>query len=133
LADEAVAQFSPQDPSASLPALLKIRSLVMALPKDPVVEEKRRQLDLIIKNCLGLTFETTTPTAEVVPGETLKLRYTAVTRSGFPVRWIDSTYITSDYMADMIGVPELKPDQPASRKPALLAPKRTHRRHVRGG
>jgi LmbE family N-acetylglucosaminyl deacetylase len=125
LADEAVAQFNPQDPSASLPALLKIRSLVTALPKDPVVEDKRRQLDLIIKNCLGLTFETTTPTAEVVPGETLKLRYAAVVRSSFPVRWIDSTYITADYMADMLGVPGLKPNQPATRDTEVAVPDAT--------
>ena len=36
---------------------------------DPVVAEKRAQLDHILQACLGLEVETTIPQAEVVPGE----------------------------------------------------------------
>ena len=41
-------------------------------PADPVVTEKRRQLDRAIQGCLGLVVETTVPRAEVVPGEVLR-------------------------------------------------------------
>ena len=93
LTDETVAQFNPQNPAASVPALLTLRSRLAALPADPVVEEKRRQLDHIVQACLGLSAETLVTQAEVVPGETFKLRHTAEVRSGVvPVRWIEVRY-----------------------------------------
>jgi LmbE family N-acetylglucosaminyl deacetylase len=88
LAGEIIAQFNPQDPSASIPALLNLRSNLFALQsKDPVVVEKSEQLDRILQNCLGLSVETTIADAEVVPGETMKLHSTAIVRSSFPVVW----------------------------------------------
>ena len=60
-----------KDPAASVPALLAIRKRLASLPADPVVAEKRRQLDRAIQGCLGLVVETTVPQAEVVPGEVL--------------------------------------------------------------
>ena len=93
LADEALAQFNPQDPAASVPALLKLRGLASALPAtDPVVIEKRAQLDRILQACLGLEVETTIPNAEVVPGEAMKLRHSAIVRSSVPVRWLAVRY-----------------------------------------
>jgi LmbE family N-acetylglucosaminyl deacetylase len=88
LADEIIAGFNPQDPSASVPALLNLRSNLFALQsKDPVVVEKSEQLDRILQNCLGLSIETTIANAEVVPGEKMKLHSTAIVRSSFPVVW----------------------------------------------
>ena len=92
LGADAIARFNPEDPAASVPALLAIRRRVMALPADPVVTDKRQQLDGIIQACLGLEFETLVDQAEVVPGETLKLRHTAIRRSRVPVRWIAVRY-----------------------------------------
>ena len=93
LADEAIARFNPQDPAASVPALLALRTRLAALAADPVVEEKRRLLDQIIKACLGLSVESVVAQAEVVPGEMLKLRHTAMVRSGVvPVRWVAVQY-----------------------------------------
>ncbi len=92
LTAEAIARFNPGDPAASLPALLAIRSRVSALPADPVVSDKRQQLDRIIQACLGLEVETLVDQAEVVPGETLKMRHTAVVRSRVPVRWTAVRY-----------------------------------------
>ena len=73
LANEAIANFNLQDLAANVPALLNIRSRLAKLPADPVVNDKRTQLDQIIQRCLGLTVETTIPQTEVVPGELLKL------------------------------------------------------------
>jgi LmbE family N-acetylglucosaminyl deacetylase len=93
LADSIVANFNPQDPSASVPDLLKLRSLVAALPnKDSVVEEKSKQLDHILQSCLGLELETTIPNSEVVPGETMKLHHSVVVHSSVPVRWVAVRY-----------------------------------------
>jgi hypothetical protein len=91
--DEVIAQFNPQDPAASVPALLKLRSQLVALPNtDPVVIEKRAQLDRILQACLGLEVETTIPQAEVVPGEQMKLKHSATVHSSIPVRWLGARY-----------------------------------------
>jgi LmbE family N-acetylglucosaminyl deacetylase len=90
--DEAIATFNAQDPAAAVPALLAIRRRLAGLPEDPVVSDKRAQLDRIIQACLGLEVDTVADRAEVVPGERVKLRHTAVVRSRIPVRWTAVRY-----------------------------------------
>jgi LmbE family N-acetylglucosaminyl deacetylase len=90
--DEAIAAFRLQDPAASVPMLLGIRRRLAALRSDPLVSDKREQLDRVIQACLGLEVDTVVDRAEVVPGETLKLRHTAVVRSRIPVRWTAVRY-----------------------------------------
>jgi len=92
LLDDAIAKFNAADPAASVPALLVIRSKLAALPTDPLVADKRRDLDRIIQTCLGLTFETTLPQAEVVPGEKLDLHHEVSLSAAVPVRWLAVKY-----------------------------------------
>jgi LmbE family N-acetylglucosaminyl deacetylase len=94
LAGAVVAQFNLQDPSASVPALLELHGKLAALrTDDPVVAEKRAQLDRILQACLGLEVETTISQAEVVPGEKMNLRHSAVVRSSVLVRWVAVRYL----------------------------------------
>jgi LmbE family N-acetylglucosaminyl deacetylase len=92
--NDVVAKFNPQDPAASVPALLKMKKRLAGLAKDdPIVNEKRELLDQIIQECLGLTVETTVPQAEVVPGEALNLHLNAALKSNVvPVRWVAARY-----------------------------------------
>jgi len=92
--DAVIAQFNPQDPASSVPVLLQIKKILAAIAgSDPVVDEKRGQLDRIIQECLGLTVETTIPQSEVVPGEPLKMQFAATVRSGVvPVRWVAARF-----------------------------------------
>src|SRR5205085_7881989 len=90
--DEAIARFNVQDAAAGVPKLLAIRRWLAALPADPIVTDKREQLDRIIQACLGLEVDTVVDRAEVVPGEAVKLRHTAVVRSRVPVRWTAMRY-----------------------------------------
>jgi LmbE family N-acetylglucosaminyl deacetylase len=123
LIDEAIAKFNPQDPSASVPALLAVRAILMRLPTDPVVTDKRRQLDRILAACLGLTVETTVPDAEACPGETLKLTHTAIERSDVPVRWMAVKYPgVSAQLAEPV---DLKPGQAATRMTTQTLPAAT--------
>lgn len=110
LTEEALAKFDDKDPAASVPTLLEIRKLVAALPTDPVVSDKRRQLDQVLQDCLGLTVESVPAVAEVVPGETLSIRSQARVRSSVPVRWIALNRL-------------LKPDETASHEMSLPVPK----------
>ncbi|HMD60339.1 MAG TPA: PIG-L family deacetylase [Opitutaceae bacterium] len=92
LAGQAIEGFNPAEPSASVPILLAIRGRLASLSCGPVVDEKRRQLDVILQACLGLSVGTTVPSHEIVPGESLKFRHTAIVRSAIPVRWLAVRY-----------------------------------------
>ncbi len=89
LADALVTGFKPNDPAASVPAILAVRAQVAALGSDPVVEEKSQQLDRILQLCLGLTVTTTVPTPEIVPTEQLKIQLNAMVRSTVPVHLVE--------------------------------------------
>jgi LmbE family N-acetylglucosaminyl deacetylase len=120
LTDDALAHFDAHNPSASVPALLAIRGAVDELAPDPVIAEKRQQLDRIIQACLGLSVQTTLTEAEVAPGEVLKLQQQAMIKSGVAVRWMGVRYPTIDQqIADPI---ELQPNQPAIRQSSETLP-----------
>ena len=117
LADAAIAAFNPQDPSASVHALLEIKKRAAALtatvPHSRLIDEKLEQLDYIIAECLGLSVETTIPNAQVVPGEAFKLHHTATITSNIPVQWKYVLYSTGGSMREPSIT--LVPNQTASR------------------
>lgn len=120
LAEEAIAQFNAQEPAASVSAVLKVRGLLSQLPTDPVVEAKRKQLDKILQNCLGLEVTTSIPQAEVVPGESMKLHHRASVRASQSVRWMAVRYPS---VTRALNEPiDLRPDQPGSRDSAQILP-----------
>jgi LmbE family N-acetylglucosaminyl deacetylase len=80
--------FNGEEPAASVPALLELRGRLAKLGGEPLVTEKRRDLDRIIQACLGLSVETTVAEAEVVPGETVRLHHAVGIRSGHAVKWV---------------------------------------------
>jgi hypothetical protein len=123
LTEDAIARFKPEDPVASVPALLAIRSRVSVLPADPVVSDKRQQLDRIIQAFIGLEVETLVDQPEAVPGETLKMRHTAVVRSGLPVRWTAVRY--PSIQRAITTVLELRANQPVVRDETQILPATT--------
>lgn len=118
---ELVAGFNPQNPAASVPALLAVRAKLAALSPDPLLEIKRAELDHILQTCLGLFVETTVSGALVVPGETLKLRHSAIARTGYPVRWVGVRFPTLQRSLDG-ALPPLAPDEIASRESNEVLP-----------
>src|SRR5262249_41014646 len=114
LAGDVIAKFDPQNPAASVPSLLKVHAELAALKSnDPLVAEKREQLDRIIQHCLGLDVNTTIPQAEVVPGEKLELHHVASVHANVPVKWVATRYPSIKSEASKsIG---LNPKQSASR------------------
>jgi len=92
-ADDIIEHFDEKNPAASIPALLKLHGQLAALKSsDPLVTEKRAQLDRILQHCLGLEVETTISQAEYVPGEIISMRSTASVHSEMPVRWVAMRY-----------------------------------------
>ena len=100
LIGEVIAKFKPENPAASVPDLLALRSKLSALKPSRLVEEKQRQLDRILQACLGLTVETTVAQAEVVPGDNISLHHTATVQSDVPVRWLGVRYPSISKRAD---------------------------------
>ena len=85
-----IAEFKGEDPAASVPAILALRSKLAKLPSDPVIDDKRAQLDGILQACLGLTVATITKQPEVVPGEKLNIQSTASVGAAVPVKWVET-------------------------------------------
>jgi LmbE family N-acetylglucosaminyl deacetylase len=90
LTEKAIVEFSTNNPAASIPALLVVRSKLAVLKSDPVVDDKRAQLDLILQSCLGLSVETTAAQPEVVPGETVQFVQNVALSGTTPVKWIET-------------------------------------------
>jgi LmbE family N-acetylglucosaminyl deacetylase len=88
LAQAAVAAFNPSEPAASVPALLEIRRKLAGLGADPVVADKRRELDRVLVGCLGLNVHSSVPAPTVVPGETLDVTTSVTCTSAVPLRWV---------------------------------------------
>jgi LmbE family N-acetylglucosaminyl deacetylase len=130
LANEVLAGFNPNKPADSVPALLQLRTRLNALPDDSIVNEKRRDLDRIIQHSVGLTVETVVAQAEVVSGEALKLRHSAMVRSEVPVKWMNVNYLTNGAhmppgnVGQDKGIMQLKQGQVETREaaPVLLEP-----------
>ena len=113
LVDHVIAQFDPQNPTATVPGLLQVREELAALPMDDsVLAEKRAQLDRILQACLGLEVQTTIAQADVVPGEMMKLHHSAVIHSNIPVHWVAVRYPKIEKQIDQ-GI-ELTADQSSS-------------------
>ena len=123
LTDAEIASFDAQDASARVQALLAIRRRLAALPADALVNDKRLQLDRIIEAVLGLEVDTVADRAEVVPGETVKLRHTAVVRSRIPVRWTAVRYPSARRAINKAVA--LRAGQPAVRQASRLVPPTT--------
>ena len=123
--DQIIADFDTNNPEASVPALLKVRSILTDLPADRIVDEKKKQLDHILQTCLGLEVTTTIPSAEVVPGESLRLHHTVTVRSSVPVRWIGTRHPTIFEMFSPPPPVNLVPGSPASRDETVTLPANT--------
>jgi LmbE family N-acetylglucosaminyl deacetylase len=123
LIDAAIAGFNLANPSASVPALLTLRTKLQTLPRDALIDDKRRAFDRIIQSCLGLVVETTLPQAEEVPGEKLSLRHKATVTSLFPVRWISVRY--PSLKAELKIRTDLAAGQPVSRDTTRALPRST--------
>ena len=123
MVDEAISNFKADDPSASVPALLAIRSKLAELPANRLLEDKRRKLDLLLQHCLGLTVETTAQSAEVVPGEEVKLTCKASVGSKQPVQWTAVQFPTA--FAVLKNTTELLPSKSETRQITQTLPAKT--------
>jgi LmbE family N-acetylglucosaminyl deacetylase len=94
LVSEVIAKFKPADPCASVPDLLILRRKLTALADEPLVRERRRDLDQILQACLGLVVESIAARAEVSPGDSVTIEHSVVRKGKVPVTWLGVRYPT---------------------------------------
>ena len=87
LTTEVIAAFRNENPAASLPSLLRVRAALAELPLDPLVEDRRAQLERIIRSAAGISVRSESALAEVIPGETLRARFQVNASGRAAVRW----------------------------------------------
>jgi LmbE family N-acetylglucosaminyl deacetylase len=90
--DAIMTHFDPQQPDASVPALLAVRRAMARVPRSVIAEDKRARLDRIIEQCLGLQVDSQSPDATVVPGQSKPATASVRVTSNLPVEWISVTY-----------------------------------------
>lgn len=87
-----IEKFSPATPEAIIPDLLSLRSRIAGLARDPVIDDKRKQLDRIIKLCLGLNFQTEVNPGEAAPGDKITLTHKVQLKGPLPIKWKSVSY-----------------------------------------
>jgi hypothetical protein len=78
---KAIARLEPQHPERIIPDLLAARPAIQRLGD----KDKLRQLDEAIALCAGLWVDATADRYDVIPGETVKVKLTALDRSHFRI------------------------------------------------
>jgi LmbE family N-acetylglucosaminyl deacetylase len=85
LVQQAIAQFNPANPAATVPLLLQIKTAIAGLPENPYKDQKQAELQELVKACLGLFIEATASQSTASPGEVVKVNAVAISRAGVPV------------------------------------------------
>ncbi|HTP12256.1 MAG TPA: PIG-L family deacetylase, partial [Bacteroidota bacterium] len=85
-------QFDCQNPSASIPLLLKAHTEMEKVHDNPWVELKKKELEDIIRSCAGLWLDALASDYSATPGADVKIAVGAVNRSSETIR-IDSVVI----------------------------------------
>jgi LmbE family N-acetylglucosaminyl deacetylase len=115
LADEIIARFDANNPDVIMKLLLVTRVNLASLPADPQVDEKRKLLEKILQDCLGLSVVSTVARAENVAGEELKFHSMAAVKSKVPLFWLGPPQSDDPAAA-------LKPGESAARDLTLKLP-----------
>jgi LmbE family N-acetylglucosaminyl deacetylase len=91
-AAEAEKNFDPRAPHASIPALLKVRTALAALPDaNPWKHVKLREVDRLVAACAGLYADVRAAEPSGVPGGEVALALTAIARSPAALKLVDVT------------------------------------------
>lgn len=121
LLEEAARTFRTENPSASLPLLLRAYAAIQRLQtNDPLVATKRAELLEVVRACAGLWIEAVAGDFYVTPGGDLRANVTLVNRSDYPLR-LENIELPYGTPAKAVGA-ELKNNQPLQTEVVLSVP-----------
>lgn len=115
--DQAVKSFQPNNPSASIPTLLKAYALMKKIPKNDDVDEKMDEVAEVIRICSGLWLEAIADSNTSVPGGNVKIKAAAINRSSYPLQ-LESIDLNSNISVKS----KLEFNQPATQSIELNIP-----------
>ncbi|GAB3808907.1 hypothetical protein GCM10028819_48950 [Spirosoma humi] len=93
--NQAISQFKPDQPAALVPALVQLYGAIGKLDTTNIyVKAKRQEVEMLIRQCLGLWFETNPTDYAATPGETIRLTTNIVNRTDSPVSLVRIQYST---------------------------------------
>lgn len=90
--------FDFKDPSASIPALVKLYTQINALEDEHWKNVKLRELKDIIAACSGLYLEAAADAQSATPGSNLKIKWEAINRSNAPMALQSFTLLPENRM-----------------------------------
>ena len=80
--EQASREFNHENPAAIVPLLVRAYRLMSALPEEPLIAAKRRDLQTVIQSASGLWLEAIAAKPTSAPGSEVKVAVTIVSRSG---------------------------------------------------
>lgn len=81
LISKAIRDFNPENPAATVPALLEIRKSIHGLEASVWKQRKLLEVEQLIKDCTGLFMEVSAHQPMATPGEPVKLAFEVINRS----------------------------------------------------
>jgi LmbE family N-acetylglucosaminyl deacetylase len=85
LVNQAVNEYKGEDPAATIPILLKIRSAIHSLPSSVWKERKEAEVNDLIQDCLGLYAGAISSNYWTTPGDQFKANFEIINRAGADV------------------------------------------------
>ncbi len=93
--NQIINSFKPDQPDASVPALVQLYKAISKLDTTNIyVKAKRKDVETLIQECLGLWVESNPGSYAATPGETIKVASNIVSRASTPVQLVRIRYST---------------------------------------
>jgi LmbE family N-acetylglucosaminyl deacetylase len=117
---QASREFNPENPSSVVPLLVRAYRMMSALPDEPLIKAKRRDLQEVIRSASGLWLEAIAAKPSASPGSEVKVTMTLVSRSA-AVETLSG--ISSAWGSNTIPTPvEIKENQPVTQELVVHVP-----------
>lgn len=124
--NQLIAGYRAERPAASVPALVQLHKAINRLDTTNIyVKAKREEVETLIRQCLGLWFETNPTDYAATPGETIQLTTNVVSRADVPIRLLSIRYSTPEGGKDTTLNLSLKPNDQVLLPVRFAVPKTT--------
>lgn len=101
--DDIYRKFNPENPSASIPQLIKAYRLMNQLPDNVRVIQKQKELREVIRSCAGIWMEAIADDYAAAPGDQIKITAAIINRTTYPLalQKINFPFQTPDTLAQV--------------------------------
>jgi LmbE family N-acetylglucosaminyl deacetylase len=94
--NEVISRYNFSNPSLSVKPLVELYREIATLPDQPWKSKKLEEVQELISACAGLYFEASTPQSYSVQGDSLRVNFSVINRSGAFIKWNKVTFESYD-------------------------------------